>query len=194
MLAYLDGILEHKGVNYVIIDVNGMGFKVYVPLRILPDMPDVQKRIRLYVHWHISEGFVALFGFCSSQEVDMFESLISVSGVGPRGAMALLDAFSCDQLLAAIAQQDAKVLSRAKGIGMKTAQRIIMELKDKLHLSDEAKARVDVKKDNSSLYSRSMEALMALGYTPAEAAEALKGLSLNDRSLEDIVKDALKRL
>lgn len=194
MLAYLDGILEHKGVNYVIIDVNGMGFKVYVPLRILPDMPDVQKRIRLYVHWHISEGFVALFGFCSSQEVDMFESLISVSGVGPRGAMALLDAFSCDQLLAAIAQQDAKVLSRAKGIGMKTAQRIIMELKDKLHLSDEAKARVDVKKDDSSLYSRSMEALMALGYTPAEAAEALKGLPLNDRSLEDIVKDALKRL
>ncbi|MDK2991703.1 MAG: holliday junction helicase RuvA [Clostridiales bacterium] len=193
MLAYLDGLIEHKSSNYVIIDVNGIGFKVYATTKILADMPDVKSRTRLYVHWHIGEGNMALFGFASEQQVDMFESLISVSGVGPKGALALMDALSYEQILLAIVQGDEKSLSRAKGIGAKTAQRIIMELKDKLHMPSEIKSSDIGERIDESTYGQAVEALISLGYAPAEAARVLEGVTTDGRSLEEVIKEALRR-
>jgi Holliday junction DNA helicase RuvA len=193
MLAYLEGLIEHKGPNYVIIDVNGIGFKVYATARVLADMPDAKSQARLYVHWHIGDGNMALFGFTSEQQVDLFENLISVSGVGPKGALALMDALSYEQILFAVVQSDDKSLSRAKGIGAKTAQRIIMELKDKLHMPREIKSSDTGERTDDSMYGQAIEALISLGYAPAEAAGALEGVTTDGRSLEEVIKEALRR-
>jgi len=190
MLAYLDGLITHKGSDYAIIDVNGIGFKVYTTTSVLAEL---KNKARLYVHWHISENSMALFGFLSQPQVDMFESLISVSGVGPKAAIAIMEALSYEEILMALAYSDDKALSRAKGIGAKTAQRIIMELKDKMHIPGEIRPDSVNKAEPGSLYGQALEALASLGYSHAEAANMLEGLDVEGQNLEGIIKEALKR-
>ncbi|HHU77445.1 MAG: Holliday junction branch migration protein RuvA [Caldicoprobacterales bacterium] len=194
MYAYISGILEELDSQRVVIDVNGIGYSVFVPGSILQRLPSIGGRIKLFTYMHLREDCQDLYGFLEKEEKQFFEKLITVSGVGPKAALGMLSAFSVQQLAIAIVTGDRKTLCNAPGIGRKTADRIILELQDKID-----KNSIGIPKSTSSPIHKwtdermeALEALQALGYSSADAEQALSGLEEKDTST--LIRLALKNL
>jgi Holliday junction DNA helicase RuvA len=190
MIATLEGTLEYRGDDSIIINVGGIGFRVYVPASTLSQLGAVKGRVSLYTHLHVREDNISLYGFASSEELTLFKSLISVSGIGAKLALALLSALNPEQLVMAITSGDIDLLSQTPGIGKKMASRLVVELRGKLEKDWREMAlplapeRVDV-----------IAALTGLGYSVTEAAKAISRLPDSEElSLEEKVKMALQQM
>ena len=190
MIATLEGILEYRGIGSVIINVGGIGFQVHVPGSALSQLGEINDNVFLYTHFHVTEGNISLYGFTSSDESALFKNLISISGVGPKTALALLSALKTEQLVMAITSGNIELISQVPGIGKKTASRLVIELKGKLEK--------DLKKSGLPLAPESADAVTALtslGYSLREAIQAISSLPDSpELSLEEKVKMALQQL
>lgn len=189
MIAGLKGTIEAMGSNWVIIDVGGISFQVFAPTSTLSTLGVVGKEARLYTHLVVREDNMSLFGFSSARELALFQTLITVSGIGPKTGMAILSAMECEQLTLAIASGDADLLTAVPGIGKKTASRIVLELKDKIGAGWIVSQDREAVQENSEV----LAALTSLGYSIAEATRAVAALpAKSNLSLEDKVKLALQ--
>lgn len=194
MISFVRGTVVNKSINSVIIDVSGIGFKILVPSRDAENIKSGEVTL-LNTYFSVKEDSMELYGFLKSEDLDMFNLLIGVNGVGPKAALSLLSAFSAESLSSAIMLSDGKKISSAQGIGKKTAERIILELKDKVSMTvpdGEGELSPDTAYDKG-VEAEALSALKALGYTAYEAAEAVKRAGLKD-SVEDTIKAALLAL
>ena len=187
MISFVHGTVAHKGINFVVIDVGGIGLKLSVPMR-NAELSKVGDEAFFNTYFSVKEDSMELYGFSSEKDLEMFNLLIGVNGVGPKAALSLLSSFTAEALSAAVIKSDAKTIASAQGIGAKTAQRIILELADKVATySTGETAPAEVSDSNAG---EAVSALMALGYSAAEATEAVKKAGNRD-SVEATVKAAL---
>lgn len=199
MLAYIKGQLEEVGMDYIVLEAGHMGYHVLVPASMLNELPSKGEDIKVYTYLHVREDAMTIFGFMTKDDVDVFKKLITVNGIGPKGAMGVLSTLSTYELRVAIMTDDVKTISTAPGIGKKTAQKLILDLKDKLKIDDlstyvgeEINGRGNAL-GNLTMSNEAVEALVALGYSNHEAMMAVRGMS-DMTSVEDIIKAGLKKL
>ncbi len=197
MFYYVSGTVAELTAGMAIIDVGGVGYGCATTNYTLSQLKKGQSA-KLYTYLNVREDAVELFGFADQSELRCFKLLISVSGVGSRAALAILSVVTPSQLALAVATEDTKALTAANGIGKKIAQRVILELKDKLAGEDtfdgSGKSAVPMADGGHNKRSEAAAALAVLGYGSAEIAAALKGIDLDSLSLEDIIRQALKRM
>jgi len=199
MIARLTGQLAAKELDHVVVDVSGVGYLVSISANCFYSLPEPPGAVSLHIHTSVRDDDISLYGFSTALERRVFGMLISVSKVGPKAAMALLSAFQADQLLGAIAGGDARALAKVRGIGAKTAERILVDLTDKAAaLLPEAKlAAIERVPRPGRADDDAISALLNLGYRPAEAetrvAEARQALG-EAASIPEVVRAALKRL
>lgn len=194
MYYYIKGTLVQKNDNYIVVDANGVGYMIYTSLNSLQNAGEVGKEITIYTYLHVREDVMDLFGFTTIEEKNMFMHLISVSGVGPKAALSILSVTTPAKFAVAVITNDVKTITKASGVGPKMAQRVILELKDKMKtdeleidLEDESE---DILSDNRS---EAISALIVLGYSSADAQKAVKGID-GTLSVEEIIKKALAGL
>ncbi len=194
MIAYVKGIPAYTRADYAVIDVGGVGYKVFMPLSHLGRLPREEKVVTVYTYLHVREDIQALYGFLSTEDLDIFELLLAVSGVGPKAALSILSTLEPSKLALAVSGGDVKAISSAPGIGKKTAERIVLELKNKIGsgLADVADS-AEYLPGNADLFTDAVSALMGLGYTASEASEAARKAGDAD-SVEEIIKNSLKYL
>lgn len=193
MISYIKGIIEEVEEDKVIIDNNGIGYGIFMPQSSL-ELIGSGEELKIYTYLNVKEDAMQIYGFLSKEELNLFKKLIGVSGVGPKGGLSIITACPGDSLQMAIISGDAKTISKAQGIGAKTAQRIIIELKDKIDLeeviftnSGEAVADTGVKSD-------AIEALIALGYSRTSAFNAVNKVDKITDDVEELLKLALKNI
>lgn len=173
MIAHLRGELARVGADYVVIDVNGVGYKAHVPLAILAQMPQIGEQVDLLIHTAVKEDSITLYGFANETEQSLFELLLTVSGVGPKVALNILSVLPVEQIVHAISSDSFRELNRVPGVGTKTAQRIVLELKEKTALLAWAEAaRKSLPPEQRSI-DDAIEGLMALGYNRNDARAAV---------------------
>ena len=190
MIATLEGILESRGKDSLIINVGGIGFRVYVSGSTLSQLGAVKGKVSLYTHLHVREDNISLYGFASSDELALFKNLISVSGVGSKVALALLSALNPEQLVMAITSGDVDLISQAPGIGKKMASRLVVELRGKLE-----KEWKEVALPLAPESADAIAALTGLGYSLTEATKAISRLpDSGELSLEEKIKMALQQM
>lgn len=195
MIGFIRGTLAHKSDEWIFLDVGGVGYRLFVSKNSLMELPDIGQQTKLFTYLHIREDIMHLFGFCSELEKTMFERLIGVDKIGPRIALAILSAFSVDTVQQAIVAGDVGLLTTIPGIGKKGAQRIILELREKLELDELDFIPTAENSKTSELRGEVREALCILGYSPAEISKALKNIELNSAlEIEEYIKLALKEL
>ncbi|SCK03861.1 Holliday junction ATP-dependent DNA helicase RuvA [uncultured Clostridium sp.] len=199
MYEYIKG--KYIGINkdYVIIENNGIGYKVFTSGATMAEMPKVSEEVMLYLEQIVREDFIGIYGFSTREELDMFKLLLSINGVGAKAALSLLSISRINNLRYAILMGDEKHLCRAPGIGKKTAGRIILELKDKIK-TDDVVDGVDIQEgfndiapSNANVVGEALGALLALGYSEKEAETALKKVD-KTQTVENIIKESLKVL
>lgn len=199
MYAYIRGKLEYKHNEYVVIEANGVGYKISTALSTIGNIGSIGEEVKVYTHLYVREDIMSLYGFSTQEELGMFELLISVSGVGPKAAISILSSTSPSKFSLAVITDDIKTLTKAQGIGNKMAQRIILELKDKINKEqltpdfNDKLEKASLDKDSSRV-SEAISALMVLGYTSAEASKAVSAVYSEEMDLETIIKNALKGL
>lgn len=201
MIAYLAGRLADIEEDRIVVECSGVGYGVRVPLSMLERLPAVGSQVKVYTYLQVKEDGIGLYGFLSKGDLKMFRQLLGVSGIGPKGALGVLSSLTPDALRLAIVSGDAKAISRAQGIGSKTAQRLILELKDKIG-SEELLAAAPAFAEGplaggpaSGAGREAVDALVALGYSASEAARAVKQVEITDAmSAEDVLKASLKHL
>jgi len=190
MIATLEGTLEYRGADSVIINVGGIGFQAYIPSSTLSQLGAIGDKVSLYTHLHVKEDNISLYGFASSDELVLFKSLISVSGIGPKAALALLSALNPEQLAMAITGGNVDFISQVPGIGKKMANRLVIELRGKLEREWKG-AALPLAPENTDIIA----ALTSLGYSLREATQAVSSLQdSRELSLEEKVKMALQQL
>lgn len=202
MIASVKGKLEGVTADSVIIDVNGMGVEVIVPNNVIGRLPKQDEAIKLHTYLHIREDAMQLFGFLDKEDLDFFKLLITVNGIGPKAAIAILSSMSTDVLTFAILSEDIKTIEKAQGIGAKTAKKLVLELKDKVGVIN-AKA-VELRSDSSSdisltigsaIKEEASQVLEALGYSRTEAMKSVSAVEMTEEmTAEELVKLALKNL
>jgi holliday junction DNA helicase RuvA len=197
MYAYIKGKLEYRHNEFIVVEANGVGYKIHTALSTIQTVGSVGETVRIFTHLYVREDIMSLYGFLTQEELGLFELLISVSGVGPKAAISVLSSISPSKFGLAVITDDTKTLTKAQGIGTKMAQRIILELKDKIkkeqitaisNLSGEEKTMVNAE---NSRVSEAVSALMVLGYTPLEASKAVSSVYSDGMGLEAIIKAAL---
>ena len=199
MIGFLRGLLAEKGDGYIVIDVNGVGYQVFVPANTSAYLSAEGDEVLVHTSMIVREDDMSLFGFSGRGELDAFRKLIGVSGVGPKAAIAILSAFTLDQFKQAIVFEDSKSLQRANGIGKKTAERIVLELKDKFGNDMTAGQFADAEgaagiENAVSGRAEAINALIALGYSRGEATSALASITEKDLTTEEYIKRALKNM
>ncbi len=194
MFSYIKGTLELKTLNYIVIDVNGVGFKIFMSESAIQRLDETGKNIKIYTHMQVREDDISLYGFITNEELRMFELLLSVSGVGAKSAINMLSSITPSKFALAVISNDVKTLTKIPGIGTKSAQRIILELKDKLKTEDSI-TKDDVEIKNSIIEDNKLEeaiqALKVLGYTRQEIENVIKKIDTTTLSIEDIIRKAL---
>lgn len=196
MFEYIKGL--YKGINkeYVIVENMGIGYKVFTSGTTMSRMPKVDEEVVLYLVQIIRQDFVGLYGFYTEEERELFNKLLTINGVGAKAALSLLSIANIDTLKQSIVYGDEKMITRAPGIGKKTAQRIILELKDKLQIAntdDELDMSITGDIVSNRNIGEAIAALMSLGYSEKEAEKAVKAVDCSS-SLEEIIKNCLKYL
>lgn len=202
MIAYLNGRVADVSEDNLVIEVAHIGYHVRVPASVTALLPPVGEEVRIYTYMSVREDAVALYGFLTKDDLEMYKQLITVSGVGPKAGLSVLSVLTADELRMAVISQDAKAISKAPGIGAKTAQRIILELKDKISLEDAVfmkdsaagAAAVPVSGGISQAKAEAVEALTALGYSSSDALRAVKAVEQEDMDVEALLKAALKKM
>lgn len=200
MIRFVKGLLEETTDNTVILENNGIGFEIFVPENVMAQMPQVGSEVKIHTYFHIREDVMQLFGFLTKSDLRMFELLITVNGIGPKGALGILSVFSADELRMSIFAGDAKTISKAPGIGKKTAEKLILELKDKIKFEDSIQAYANLSSEsdqNSQAIARTdaIEALVALGYSKTASVKAVQSIVFeNDMDSEMVLKEALKKM
>ena len=193
MYEYIKGIYIGINKDYIIVENNGIGYKIFTSGATMSSMPKNGEEVQLYLEQIVREDFIGLYGFDSSEELEMFKLLLTINGVGAKAALSLLSISRVNNLKYAIMTGDEKHLCRGVGIGKKTAARIILELKDKLKPDELLDSSVGGVSGDESNIMASSEALIALGYSEKEAENALKNVDKND-TVENIIKNSLKQL
>ena len=193
MISYVKGTVAYIGNDCIVVDNNGIGYNIQVSPSTASAVV-MEKEVKIYTYMNVKENELSLFGFLTKEELNMFNLLIGVNGVGPKSAVAMLGALSPSQLALAIATEDIKALSVGQGIGKKIAQRIALELKDKVGADTittgvEIVQKVDV---TTGERAEALSALMALGFTKNEAENAIKAVFVNGMTTEEIISKALK--
>lgn len=197
MYAYLKGTIADKGQNEVVIDVGGVGYQLSCSMTTLQEIPPVGESMKLYTYLSVREDAMELFGFATKEEKSMYLRLLSVSGIGPKVALSILGSMPLRDLTLAIVTGDITALSRAPGVGKKTAQRLALELKEKVDQSDLDAAPqsggsfTPIQEDAAT---EALAALQALGYTPAEAAKAISHVRGQSDSANELVRLALRNM
>ena len=202
MIAFLKGTIEDITENSLVLDVNGIGYEVLVPGQLLDMLEGIGQELKVYTYMQVREDAVVLFGFLTRDDLAMFKMLIGVNGVGPKAGLGILSALGTEELRFAVLADDAKRIAKAPGIGAKTAQKIILELKDKLDLSEvfEQKLNADRQQEaaasaGSDMVQDAVEALVALGYGSTEALRAVRAVKADTvADSEQLLKEALKHM
>lgn len=200
MISYLIGEVAEITSNSVIVEVNQMGFEVLVSATTLDRIPGNGKQVKLHTYFNVKEDVMQLFGFLTKEELEMFRLLISVNGIGPKAGLGILSGLSVSELRFAILADDAKTISRAPGIGPKTAKKLILELKDKLNLEDmlQNPTGTDLQGDGTvfaenKVTQDAVEALVSLGYSGSDALRAVRKVKiLEEMEVEAVLREALK--
>lgn len=202
MIAFIQGELCEVGQDTIIVACQGIGYEIQVPVSVAQSLPDSGSRVKIYTYTYVREDALGLFGFLTRDDLTVFKLLITVNGVGPKAALAILSSMTADELRFAILAEDAKAISKAPGIGPKTAKRMIIELKDKLDLE----SMIDNHGDSSTYAAGNAEAaasvrdevimaLTALGYSNTEAVRAVRAVSgADEMDSETLLKQALKKI
>ena len=193
MFAYINGVLEEKLDNYVIIDVGGIGYKIFMSASAIDKIGETGNKIKVHTHYYVREDNISLYGFLSNDELKMFELLLQVSGIGAKSAIAMLSEISPSSFAFAVITNDVSKLVKIPGVGAKTAQRIILELKDKLKTVQAEQKDEEVVKAiaNDEITNEAISALQILGYNRKEIEKALEKLDLKGMSVEDTIRKAL---
>lgn len=197
MIGFLEGKLRAKSPEYVIVDVNGVGYYVQVPLSTFYELPETGGQVDLHIHTHVREDAIQLYGFKTNAEKKMFLLLTSISGVGPKLAITILSGINPDELRLVVSRQDYARLKNIPGVGKKTAERVVLELRDKVRGKAESKTEPTQPFAAGSAFPDAFSALVNLGYKPNEAEKALnraKDALGEDPSLEGLLKHALRTL
>lgn len=196
MFEYIRGILQYKGTDYCVIDVNGVGFKIFTSHITAAGIGESGETVTLYTYMNVKEDEISLFGFASREELCVFNMLISVSGVGPKMGLSVLAAMSPSEFSLAVATGDFKAISKSKGVGPKLAQRIVLELKDKINkdikVQEQAAEETFEPIPTGYISNDAISALMVLGYTSKEAAKLVAKVYEDGMTLEETVRKALK--
>lgn len=202
MLSYIIGEVAEISGDTVVIENNGIGFNVKTSAMTIDNLPPVGDMVRIYTYLHVREDAMQIFGFLSKDELEVFKLLLNVNGIGPKGALGILSAISTDDLRFAVLSDDVNLIKSCPGVGAKTAQKLIIELKDKLRLEDAFEmavnnnSRKNTVKDNTVIVmNEAVEALVSLGYGSKDAIAAVKKVeNIQDKNSEQILKEALKGL
>lgn len=188
--------------NVIVVENNNIGYNIRMPLQMIDRLPGCGSQVKIYTYLYVREDAYMLYGFLTRDDLNVFQLLIGVSGIGPKGAQAILSVLTTDELRFAVLSDDAKTISKAPGIGGKTAQRLIIELKDKMKIEDVLDDRlhgdepeVVATSDNSSARKDAIEALTALGYSGTEALQAVKRVKDSaNMTVEQLLKESLKHM
>ena len=201
MISYVKGSLTEKFEDSVIVEAGGIGYRIFVPTSVLEHLPKTGETVKIYTYFSVREDAMSLYGFLSRQDLEMFRQLIAVNGVGPKSALGILSALSPDVLRLAVLSGDAKAISKAPGVGSKTAQRIILDLKDKVKAEDILDGYTEPifghgeVSNVGAIGKEAIEALTALGYSASEASGVVKKVTITESmTAEDVLKAALKHL
>ena len=202
MYSYIKGTLEEVSEDLIVVENNGIGYNIRISARMLDALPARGEQVKIYTYLYVKEDAFSLFGFPSRDELEMFKLLINVSGIGPKGGLAVLSVLSANDLRFAIVAEDAKTISKAPGIGSKTAKRLIIELKDKIDLEvaietgfEEMETPAAGGNSNNRIRKEASEALVALGYSATEASKVLSDIEITeDDDVERVLKAALKNM
>jgi Holliday junction DNA helicase RuvA len=190
MISYIKGEVVKKGIDYLILDNNNIGYYINTSFSTLEKISEKEKIIIL-TYMHIREDIIALYGFLTSDEIELFKKLISVNGIGPRAGLSVLSTYEANTIKEIIVKEDVSRLSKVPGIGKKTASKIILELKDKVGTVEELQGSEIVV---SSEMSDMIDALTSLGFNYAEVKKTLGNMELSGKSENDIIKEALKNM
>ena len=203
MISYIRGILTEASGDGIVVEAGGIGYEIRVPLSVLERLPRLGEEVKIHTFLQVREDGVGLFGFLDRGELAMFKQLLGVGGIGPKGALGVLTALKPDDLRLAVISGDAKAIARAPGVGIKTAQRIILDLKDKVSMDDILPAADGSGPDSGgrgdallgAAAREAMEALTALGYSAMEASRAVVRVEVTgDMTAEDVLKQSLRFL
>ena len=201
MIGYIKGLLDSKGEDRVWVENSGIGFEIFVPGSVMDELPHTGEEIKLYTYLHVREDIMQLYGFLTADTCELFKLLLTASGVGPKGALGILTVMDADTLRFALLAGDAKAIAKAPGVGKKTAEKVVLELRDKIDQSDYMDPGNDnistgtVSEDTSSAKD-TIEALVALGYSSTDAMRAVKSAAamVGDADTETLLKAALKSI
>ena len=203
MLAYIKGNLEMKMTGYVVIDVGGLGYKVFMTETGIEKIGNIGDSVKVHTYYRVMEDDISIFGFNTLEELKMFELLISVSGIGAKTAITMLSSCEPTDFAIAVISEDVNTLKQIPGIGLKSAQRIILELKDKIKKEQQiqelnaavkgtkAKTKVEIAIENNEKIEEAIAALQVLGYNKKEIEKALEKINAKDMSTEDIIRKGL---
>lgn len=205
MYAYIKGTLEETTEDSVVVEAGGIGYNIKVSTATAELLPGVGNKVKIYTYTLVREDAFALFGFLTRDDLEIFKKLIAVNGIGPKGGLAILSVMSADALRFAVMAGDAKSIAKAPGIGAKTAERVILELRDKISLEDTLKGlgepagasgnAAGAQGGDNLMKREAIEALVALGYAASDATTAVKKVEVTeDTTSETILKLALKHM
>ncbi|MGN0158791.1 MAG: Holliday junction branch migration protein RuvA [Brotaphodocola sp.] len=203
MFSYIKGPLAEILEDTVVVESGGIGWNVHVPLSVLEAMPRVGEEVKIYTSFQVREDAMTLYGFLTRQDLQMFKQLLGVSGIGPKAALGILSAMRPDDLRMAIISEDVKAISKAPGIGPKTAKRVIVDLKDRIKMEDILPSGIHQEESGISMPVSGMdgigreaiEALAALGYSMSEATKAVRQVEITEgMSVEAVLKASLRHL
>ena len=202
MLSYIIGEVAEISADTVVIENNGIGFNIKTSAMTIDSLPPVGDMVRIYTYLHVREDAMQIFGFLSKDELEVFKLLLNVNGIGPKGALGILSAISTDDLRFAVLSDDLNLIKSCPGVGAKTAQKLIIELKDKLRLEDAFEMAVNnnnkkntVQDNTVIVMNEAVEALVSLGYSSKDAIAAVKKVeNIQNKNSEQILKEALKGL
>ena len=194
MFAYIKGSLEMKFKNYVVIDVGGIGYKIFMAENAINEIGEIGKTVKVFTYYRVREDDISIFGFNTQEQLRTFELLISVSGVGAKSALVMLSCIEPSEFAIAVISNNVKLLTQIPGIGPKSAQRIILELKDKLKTEQNEEQLEEVKTKSVKVTENVQEAisgLMVLGYSKKDIEKAFEHLAVETLSVEDLIKKGL---
>lgn len=199
MYSYIKGSLEETDSDSIVVENNGIGYHIFVSGRVLDELPDIGERITIYTYLHVKEDCFALYGFLSRDDLKLFRMMLNVNGIGPKGALGILTVLSGDNLRAAVVSDNAKAIAKAPGVGAKTAQKLIIELKDKVHLEDILQPGEEGENQNggdlSAVKQEAVQALVSLGYSQSEARSAVASVETAEgMDIEEVLKASLKNI
>ena len=202
MISYIRGELVAIEKDKIVVDVHGVGWGIYMPEQSMGRLPAIGEEVKIHTYLNIREDAMQLYGFCTRDDLEIFKLVIGVSGIGPKGGLSILSSLSADDLRFAVLSGDAKAISAAPGIGKKTAEKLIIELKDKLNLQEVLDNQMNGENLSTSngssgtneIQSEAVQALVALGYGSTESLRAVKKVTTECKTVEEVLKAALKNL